>query len=88
MAQPTSKVKEMLGDNTKCCAHTNQCAIITYCLVAIVQHDMQLKSTTYEVLHILSISLTAKKHLQDLFDKTNFNNIKEKLSTIIPGLFD
>ena len=33
-------------------------AIITYCLVAIVHHDMQLKRSTYEVLQILSISLT------------------------------
>ena len=32
--------------------------IITYCLVAIVHHDMQLKRSTYEVLQILSISLT------------------------------
>ena len=29
-----------------------------YCLVAIVHHDMQLKRSTYEVLQILSISLT------------------------------
>ena len=32
-------------------------AIIAYCLVAIVQHDLQLKRSTYEVLQILSISL-------------------------------
>ena len=32
--------------------------IITYCLVAIVHHDMQLKRSTYEILQILSISLT------------------------------
>ena len=33
---------------------------ITYCLVDIVHHDMQLKRSTYEVLQILSISLTDK----------------------------
>lgn len=42
-----------------------------------VKHDMQLKCSTYEVLQILSISLTDKTHLRDLFDKTNFNDIKE-----------
>ena len=52
-------------------------AIITYCLVAIVHHDMQLKRSTYEVLQILSISLTDKTHLRDLFDKTIFNDVKE-----------
>ena len=40
-------------------------AIITYCLVAIVQYDMQLNRSTYEVLQILSISLTDKTHLQE-----------------------
>ena len=46
-------------------------AIIICCLVAIVQHGMKLKRSTYEVLQILSISLTNKIHLHDLFDKTN-----------------
>lgn len=63
-------------------------AIITYCLVAIVQHDMQLKRSTYEVLQILSISLTDKTHLRDLFDKTNFNDIKELDCPLFEGLFD
>lgn len=38
---------------------------------------MQLKRSTYEVLQILSISLTDKTNLRDLFDKTDFNDIKE-----------
>ena len=63
-------------------------AIITYCLVAIVQHDMKLKRSTYEVLQILSISLTDKTHLRDLFDKTNFNDVKDLNDPLIPGLFD
>lgn len=45
--------------------------------MAIVHHDMQLKRSTYEVLQILSISLTDKTHLRDLFDKTIFNDVKE-----------
>ena len=63
-------------------------AIISYCLVAIVQHDMQLKRSTYEVLQILSISLTDKTCLKELFEKTNFNNVKELNSFLFPGLFD
>ncbi len=61
-------------------------AIITYCLVAIVQHDMQLKRSTYEVLQILSISLTDKTHLRDLLDKTNFKDVKDLSTPLIPGL--
>ena len=62
--------------------------IITYCLIAIVQHDMQLKRSTYEVLQILSISLTDKTNLRELFEKTNFNDVKELNSSLFPGLFD
>ena len=63
-------------------------AIIAYCLVAIVQHDMQLKRSTYEVLQILSKSLTDKTPLRELFEKTNFNNVKELDCPLLPGLFD
>ena len=48
----------------------------------------QLKRSTYEVLQILSISLTDKTHLCDLFDKTNFNDIKELDCPLLEGLFD
>ena len=44
--------------------------------------------STYEVLQILSISLTDKTHLTDLFDKTKFNDVKELDCPLIPGLFD
>ncbi len=62
-------------------------AIITYCLVAIVHHDMKLEYSTYEVLQILSISLTDKTHMPK-FDKTKFNDVKELDCPLIPGLFD
>ena len=45
--------------------------------MAIVQHDMKLERSIYETLQILGISLTDKTHLRDLFDKSNFKNIKE-----------
>ena len=57
-------------------------------LVAIVQHDLQLKRSTYEVLQILSISLMDKTPLVVLFERTDFNNIKELDCPLFPGLFD
>jgi len=60
-------------------------AIITYCLVAIVQHDMHLKCLTYKVLQILSISLTDKTPLKDLLNKTNINDVKENLTFLYRG---
>ena len=50
----------------------------TYCLVAIMQHDMKLDRSTYEVLQILDISLTDKTPLRDNFSKTKFNDVKEQ----------
>ena len=68
--------------------YNGRCAIITYWLVAVVQYDMKLKRSTHEGLQILSISLTDKTHLRDLFDKINFNHVKDLNAPLIPGLFD
>lgn len=49
---------------------------------------MKLKRLIYKVLGILGILLTDKIHLRDLFDKTNFNNIKDFLisGVLVNGL--
>ena len=49
---------------------------------------MHLERSTYEVLQILSISLTDKTPLRELLEKTIFNEVKEQLGPLIPGLFD
>lgn len=43
MAQAASKDKEVWGHNRECYLHTNQCDNYYLLLVAIVQHDRQLK---------------------------------------------
>ena len=53
-------------------------AVITYCLVAIVEHDCALKRTTFNVLRVVSRVLTDKTPIRDLF------NGPEKL----PDVFD
>jgi hypothetical protein len=42
-------------------------AVITYCLVAIVEHDCQLGRSTFNVLRVVSRVLTDKTHIRDLF---------------------
>lgn len=54
------KIKKFWGTTENAVRIQISVAIITYSLVAIVQHDMNLKRSTYEVLQILSISLTDK----------------------------
>ena len=82
------KIKKFWGTTENAVRIQISAAITAYCLVAIVQHDMKLKRSTYEVLQILSISLTDKTPLSELFDKTYSNDVKEQLSPPIPGLFD
>ena len=82
------KIKKFWGITENAVRIQIYAAICTYCLVAIIQHDMQLDRSTYEVLQILSISLTDKTHLRDLFDKTKFQNDKERFGPDGPGLFD
>lgn len=80
------KIKRFWGTTENAVRIQISVAIITYCLVAIVQHDMHLERSTYEVLQILSISLTDKTHLRDLIDKINFKDIKELDYPLFPGL--
>ena len=82
------KIKKFWGTTENAVRIQISAAITTYCLVAVVQHDMQLKRSTYEVLQILSMSLTDKTTLRELFDKTYSNDVKEQLGPLIPGLFD
>jgi len=42
-------------------------AITAYCMVAIVEHDLELHRSTYEVLRILSASLLDKTPIKELF---------------------
>lgn len=82
------KIKKFWGTTENAVRIQISTAIISYCLVAIVQHGMQLERSTYEVLQILSISLTDKTCLKELSEKTNFNDVKELNSSLFPGLFD
>lgn len=82
------KVKKFWGTTENAVRIQIYVAICTYCLVAIIQHDMKLDRSTYEILQILSISLTDKNHLKDLFNKTNFQNDKERCDLNGPNLFD
>ena len=82
------KIKKFWGTTENAVRIQIYVAICTYCLVAIVQKDMKLDRSTYEVLQVLSISLTDKTHLRDLFDKTKFQNVKDRFRLNEPNLFN
>jgi transposase len=82
------KIKKFWGTTENAVRIQIYAAICTYCLVAIIQHDMELDRSTYEVPQILSIYPTDKTHLKDLFNKTNFQYDKERCDSNEPSLLD
>ena len=82
------RIKKFWGTSENAVRIQIYCAIITYCLVAIIQHNMKLERSVYAILQILGISLTDKTHLSDLFDKSNFKNVKDRYDSSEPNLFN
>jgi hypothetical protein len=82
------RIKKFWGTTENAVRIQIYAAISAFCLVAIVQHDMKLERSTYEVLQILSISLTDKTHLTDLFDKTKIKYDKDRCGSSEPNLFN
>lgn len=82
------KIKKFWGTTENAVRIQIYAAICAYCLVATIQHDMKLERSTYETLQILSISLTDKTLLKDLFNKTNFQYDKDREVSNEPCLFD
>ena len=63
-------------------------AIITYCLAAIIHHDMKLKCSVYEMLQVLSMSLIDNSNIRDLLDPPNDNIVNELDGSSEPNLFN
>ena len=71
------KVKSFWGTSENAVRIQIYSAIIAYCLVAIVGHDLKLERSTYEILQILGISLLDKTPVNELFINIDYNNVKE-----------
>ena len=71
------KIKSFWGTSENAVRIQIYTAIITYCLVAIVGHDLKIERSTYEILQVLGISLLDKTPVNELFTNMDYNNIKE-----------
>jgi hypothetical protein len=71
------KVKSFWGCTENAVRTQIFCAIISYCLVAIIGADLKINRSTYEILQIFGISLLDKASVKELFAKPNYNNVKE-----------
>ena len=48
-------------------------AIITYCLVAIMESELKLNRDIYEVMRILASSMLVKDNIKDLFSHAEYD---------------
>jgi hypothetical protein len=71
------KIKSFWGNTENAVRIQIYSAIITYCLIAIVAHDLIIERSTYEILQILGISLLDKTPVKELFTNIDYNNVKE-----------
>lgn len=62
------RVKRFWGENENAVRIQIHVAIITYCLVGIIEHDMQLHRPIVEIMRILGSSLLVKDNIRDLLE--------------------
>jgi IS4 transposase len=72
------KIKSFWGTSENAIKIQINSAIIAYCLVAIVGHDLQINRTTYEILQILGISLLDRTPVNELFTNIDINDVKDQ----------
>lgn len=71
------KIKSFLGTTVNAVKIQIYCAIIAYCLVAIIGSKLKIDRPIYEILQILSISLLDKTPVKEILTKCNYKNVKE-----------
>lgn len=65
------KVKSFWGRSENAVRIQIYCAVITYCLVAVMKEKLKIKLTTYEILRILSPSLLDKTPIAQLLNESD-----------------
>ena len=81
------KIKKFWGTSENAVRIQIYSAIIAYCMMAIVQKKMNIERSIYDMLQIVSISLTDTINLKDLFAKPNYNIVNERDGSTEPSLF-
>ena len=82
------KIKKFWGASENAVRIQIYSAITAYCMMAIVQKKMRIQRPIYEMLQLVSVSLTETLPLGELFDKPNNNIINELDDSSEPNLFN
>jgi hypothetical protein len=72
------RIKSFWGTTLNAVKIQMYCAIIAYCLVAIVGNKLKVDRTIYEILQILSISLLDKAPVKEILTKCDYKDVKEQ----------
>lgn len=71
------KIKSFWGTTENAVRIQINTAIISYCLVSIFRNEQKIEQSIYEIIQILGISLLDKTPVNQLFNKSNYNNVNE-----------
>lgn len=81
------KVKKFWGQTENAVRIQIYTAVTAYCMMAIVQKKMDVQRSIYEMLQLVSVSLTDTVELKTLFCKPNCNIVNEPDGSNEPTLF-
>ena len=81
------KVKKFSGQTENAVRIQIYTAVTAYCMMAIVQKKMDVQRSIYEMLQLVSVSLTDTVELKTLFCKPNCNIVNEPDGSTEPTLF-
>lgn len=71
------RIKSFWGTTLNAVKIQIYCAIVAYCLVAIVGNKLKVDRSIYEILQILSISLLDKAPIKEILTKCDYKDVKE-----------
>lgn len=72
------KIKSFWGTTLNAVKIQMYCAIIAYCLVAIIGNKLKVERSIHEILQILSISLLDKTPVREVLTNNDYKNVKEQ----------
>jgi transposase len=71
------KIKQFWGTTENAVKIQVNCAVIAYCLIAIVAKTLKTERTIYELLQIFGKSLLDKTPINQLINKSDYKNVKD-----------
>jgi len=77
------KIKQFWGTTENAVKIQVNCAIVAYCLVGIVAKALKTERTIYEILQILGKSLLDKTPINQLINKSDYKNVKERYNNLL-----